>query len=116
MRNEPQDHVLDALFAEARAQTRPSDALMARVLADAAVMAPVRTTRHPISDWVDQVFGGWSVVSGAAMAGAAGLVFGAGLTVMNPDFSLSLQQASGLSAGALVDYGDPWALAALGDE
>lgn len=116
MRNEPEDQTLDALFAEARASTLPSDALMARVLADADAMAPTRSARRPISAWVDQLFGGWPVLSGAAMAGVAGLVFGIGLTAMNPDLSLNLQQASGLSTDVLIDFGDPWAFAALGDE
>jgi hypothetical protein len=121
MRNEQADQDLDDLFAEARAVDAPSDALMARVLADAQNVQ--RQTHHVredtlsrLSDLIDRLFGGWSVVSGAAMAGIAGLLFGVGLSTLNPDMTLSLQEASGWASTSVSDFGDPWALADLGGE
>jgi hypothetical protein len=76
---------LDALFAAARAEpARPDDALMARILADAAreqprAAAPVRTRALPERGgwrgWLDAI-GGWPAAGGMALATVAGLWIG----------------------------------------
>jgi len=121
MRNEQADQDLDDLFAEARAADGPSDALFARVLADAQnVQSQTQIAREGalsrLSNLIDRLFGGWSVVSGAAMAGVAGLLLGVGLSTLNPDMTLGLQEASGWASTSASDFGDPWALADLGGE
>ncbi|WP_439154780.1 hypothetical protein [Yoonia sp.] len=73
------DDMLDDLFAVARMQTpQPGDALMARVLADAAgAPAPQRVVDHP-GLWAQlcNALGGWPAVGGLAAATVAGIWVG----------------------------------------
>lgn len=71
---------LDAAFAAARRpDPAPSEALMARVLADAEAAQSRPATREPRptrwSGFFD-LLGGWPAVSGLAAAGVAGLWLG----------------------------------------
>jgi len=78
------DTALEALFADARAETAPSDDLIARVLADAdAVQAgfaePVAAPPAPTRGWFAEVIaslGGWAGASGVALAGVTGIMLG----------------------------------------
>jgi hypothetical protein len=77
----PNDDMLDDLFAQARGTSPvPSDALMARVIADAdaiqprAVAAPV--ARPGLMMRMLDAIGGWPAVSGLAMATVAGIWVG----------------------------------------
>ena len=78
---------LDDLFAEARrAKVPPSDALMARVLADALetrpraqpVATPVRPVAHRAGPWarLGSLFGGFGALAGMGTAATAGLFIG----------------------------------------
>ena len=70
---------LDDLFAAARrVAPAPSDALMARVLAEAmAAQAPLRrATRPGLLAQLREALGGWPAVGGLATAGVAGLAIG----------------------------------------
>lgn len=78
---DPKATDLDALFTAATSATpAPSDALMARVLADAQGLQPdapgfaVATPAPKVSFW--DIFGGWPAFSGVAAAGVAGLWLG----------------------------------------
>lgn len=79
MMTEEKDDMLDDLLATSRAQTpQPDDALMSRVLADAArVAATRRKTRHPgiWAQFVDAL-GGWPAIGGLAAATVAGIWVG----------------------------------------
>jgi hypothetical protein len=77
------DARLDALLAEARGGTSPSDDLVARVLADAArVQAetrpapPVPAPRPGHLRGLIAALGGWPAVSGVTLAGITGLAVG----------------------------------------
>ncbi|KQI72409.1 hypothetical protein AN191_08180 [Loktanella sp. 5RATIMAR09] len=77
----PNDDMLDDLLAQARgASPLPSDALMARVIADADAAQP-RASAMPvarpgvIARMLDTI-GGWPAVSGLAMATVAGIWVG----------------------------------------
>ena len=81
----PEDGALDALFAAARAApVAPSDALLARVLADAADVQPAaappgvaRRGQPGRTRWhLWDLLGGWPVAGSAAAAGIAGLWLG----------------------------------------
>jgi hypothetical protein len=72
---------LEAWFEAARGEgPEPSDALMARVLADAEALQP-RSAPPPRSDgaWAEvwRLLGGWPAAAGLAAAGVAGLWIGA---------------------------------------
>ncbi len=75
---------LDALFAEAR-EDAPSDALMARVLADADAVqaeavavaaAPAPARRRGWVAGLVESFGGWGTIGGVTAAGVMGLSLG----------------------------------------
>ena len=77
------DPDLESLFAEARsAKLSPSDALMARVMADAAALQPRATARQVALSprgWLDQLawlFGGGPALAGMGVATVAGLMIG----------------------------------------
>ena len=78
----PNDDMIDDLFAQARgADVQPSDALMARVLADAdhaqAVMQPKQAAiANGLWARAMDVLGGWPAVSGLAAATVAGIWIG----------------------------------------
>lgn len=74
---------LDDLFAQSRARAQPpSDAVIARVLADAARLQPqpARRGARPGFDWIwaglAQLFGGRAALAGIGSAALAGLFFG----------------------------------------
>jgi hypothetical protein len=78
----PNDDMLDDLFAQARAQPpgSPSDDLIARVLADAAGVQPAPSA-HVISQpglWsrIMDTIGGWPALGGLAAATVAGIWVG----------------------------------------
>jgi hypothetical protein len=82
MMTNPNDDMLDDLFAQARGQdVQPSDALMARILADAddvqAAMRP-KQAAAPSGLWTQMLdaLGGWPAVSGLAAATVAGVWIG----------------------------------------
>ncbi|MDG2453037.1 MAG: hypothetical protein P8M63_09395 [Paracoccaceae bacterium] len=72
---------LDALFAEAAAEVPvPSDALTARILADAQSQLPQAAPQSNIAEpfWASlfQGLGGWPTISGLAAATVAGVYIG----------------------------------------
>lgn len=73
---------LERLLQEARGAEPVSDALMARVLADAAMVQTAAARRpRPRAEpgWIARLLGalgGWPAVSGVTLAGVAGLTFG----------------------------------------
>lgn len=74
---------LDALLAEARGRTLPTDDLVARVLADASrvqaegrAAPPLPTPRTGALRGLIAALGGWPAVSGVTLAGIAGLAVG----------------------------------------
>lgn len=79
MMTDEKDDMLDDILGKARRQTpQPDDALMARVLADAAqVAASRRRVRRPgyWAQWADAL-GGWPAVAGLAAATIAGIWVG----------------------------------------
>jgi|GEM_PF-505634 hypothetical protein len=124
MVTEPNDKMLEALFADARDGTDPSDDLKARVLADAASVqaglahaAQSRPVSGGSAGTVDgggwfaglvDAMGGWPAVSGVTLAGVTGLVLG----FYAPDMidTLSGGQIWSLSGevGATPDIGTLW--------
>lgn len=74
------DIALDKLFAAGRSGPQPSDALMARIAADAEaqVRRPVAAPRRRmgIAEAVLSMLGGWPALTGMATAAAAGVWFG----------------------------------------
>ena len=77
------DARLDALLGAARGAERPSDDLVARVLADAArvqaegrVAAPRLAPRTGAFRGLIAALGGWPAVSGVTLAGITGLAVG----------------------------------------
>lgn len=118
MMTNPNDDMLDGLFAQARRETpAPSDDLMARVLADASAMQPrpaaVPTPQMGLWGRMLDVVGGWPAVSGLAAATVAGIWLGVAppssvedltATVLGDEVSISLFSADlVLDAGALGD-------------
>lgn len=123
MVTEPNDKMLEALFADARDGTNPSDDLMARVLSDAASVQadlayaaqsrPVSPARGGAagSGWFAgllNALGGWPGFSGVTLAGITGLVLG----FYAPDMidTLSGGQIWSLTGevGATPDIGTLW--------
>jgi len=84
--SEHEDHDLEMFFRAARADApEPSEALMARVLADAeAALPPVAAADCAAStggvgataSWVERLLGGWRAMGGLATATVAGLWIG----------------------------------------
>ncbi|KJZ20922.1 hypothetical protein [Loktanella sp. S4079] len=74
------DDMLEDIFAQARSiAPRPSDDLMARVLAEAVIpQAPVtaRVAPRSLTERVMDLLGGWPAVSGLVTATCAGIWFG----------------------------------------
>lgn len=82
---ERENHDLEVFFREARqSAAQPSDALMARILADAAEAVPRAAAPAPTRtgsaaggvSWLARLLGGWSAVGGLATATVAGLWIG----------------------------------------
>jgi hypothetical protein len=68
---------LDALFADARAEAVPTDALIDRIVADAAVVnAPVVVPGPGLWERMLDAVGGWPSISGLATAAIAGVYIG----------------------------------------
>lgn len=92
MMTDPNDDMLDDLFAQARAVTpTPSQALVARVLADAdaaqrAEPAPVTPQQGLLARMFDAI-GGWPAVSGLAAATVAGIWVGVAPPASVEDFA-----------------------------
>ena len=113
---DPDDRMLDDLFAVARAGApQPDDALMARVLADAArVQSPVAVPESR-GFWValSDMLGGWPAWGGLATATVAGLWVGIAppapvedlaASVWGNEVSVTLMSAETLfDAGELTD-------------
>ncbi len=81
MMTDPKNEMLDDLFAQARSvQPTPSDALTARVLADADAVQPKMTAssrpKAPLWAQMMDAIGGWPAVSGLAAATVAGIWIG----------------------------------------
>lgn len=77
MMNDPNDEMLGRLFAEARnVAPEPSDALMARVLADAVPPMPAPQLIPGLWVRLLDAVGGWPAVSGLAAATVAGIWIG----------------------------------------
>ena len=94
MMTDPNDDMLDDLFAEARAVTpTPSQALVARVLADADVARqaePVPVVAQPgLIARIFDMIGGWPAVSGLAAATIAGVWVGVAPPASVEDFAAS---------------------------
>lgn len=107
MTHEQDDDALEALFAEAREEV-PSQALQARVMADAeAVQQSLRAvhagpTPAPSEGWLTRIvgeliggLGGWSAVSGITAAGVVGL----GIGLYAPDMVSGWIENDSLSLG-----------------
>ncbi|MFN3662873.1 MAG: hypothetical protein ACK4TM_09035 [Yoonia sp.] len=95
----PPDDMLDDLFAQARAQTHtPSDALVARVLADVPhAVAPV-----PLWQQLRGMIGGWPAFGSLAAATFAGLWIGIAPPPAVEDYALSLLGET-VSVGLFAD-------------
>ena len=104
------DHVDAVLHDVAGVAPRPDDALMARVLADAARVqdAPVQAAPRPgIWAQISAALGGWPAMSGVALAGVAGLWVGMSPPAAIEDAAASIfgvtDAVSFLDAGAVMD-------------
>ena len=111
---DPDDRMLDDLFAQARAQApQPSDALMARVLADAAAQStPVRSSVRQPGFWarLSDTLGGWPALGGLAAATVAGVWVGIAPPASVEDLAASLigdtVSVTLLSPDTIFDAGD----------
>lgn len=115
---DPDDRMLDDLFAQARAQApQPDDALMARVLADAAeqsapVSSPVSSPIHQPGFWarLSDALGGWPALGGLAAATVAGVWVGIAPPAGVEDLAASLigdtVSVTLLSPDTIFDAGD----------
>ena len=114
----PNDDMLDNLFAQARAVTAvPSDDLVARVLADAGSVQPPVTpvSARRLGLWfrMSEAIGGWPAVSGLAAATIAGVWVGVAppasiedltATFIGDEVSISLFSTDlAFDAGELID-------------
>ncbi len=95
MMTDPNNDMLDDLFAQARAVApQPSDALVARVLADAGNVAraePVPNADPQIGIFARfmELIGGWPAVGSLAAATVAGIWVGVAPPVSVEDFTAS---------------------------
>lgn len=102
---DPNDKLLDDLFATARdAAPAASDALMARVLADATV---AQQARRPAAEpqkglWQSllDMLGGWPTLGGLAVAGVTGVWIG-----VAPPMALETLAAEVVGNTATVSFG-----------
>lgn len=95
MMTDPNDDMLDDLFAQARRQdVSPSDDLIARVLADAVAVqpSPVAQVGTEAGLWtrIMDAIGGWPALSGLAAATVAGVWIGAAPPASVSDLTASL--------------------------
>lgn len=87
----PPDDMLDDLFATARAVTLPpDDALIARVLADAARPLLPRQVKEPLLVQLRAMIGGWPAFGSLAAATVAGVWIGIAPPPVVEDYALSL--------------------------
>ncbi|WP_322893860.1 MULTISPECIES: hypothetical protein [unclassified Yoonia] len=102
MTNPPDDMLAD-LFAQARSVTHePDDALIARVLADAARPAlPVRA-KLSLLDQLRGMIGGWPAFGSLAAATIAGVWIGIAPPPLVEDYALSLLGET-VSVGLFAD-------------
>ena len=79
MMTQPDDFVDDLLGHAAGVKPGVTDDLMARVMADAVMLAPVATPQVArVSVWTQlrEFIGGWPAIGGLAMAGVTGVWIG----------------------------------------
>ena len=87
----PPDDMLDDLFAQARRLTPvPDDALIARVLADAARPLPVRHPQPLVWAQLRAMIGGWPALGGLATATVAGIWIGIAPPPVVADYAAAL--------------------------
>jgi hypothetical protein len=109
--NRNDDAELDLFFdAARRSRPDPSEALMARVLADALdtqgqQMRVVRAARRPTPLWMQlrDALGGWPALGGLAAAGVAGLFIGFSAPAGMGDLTVTLLGQSAETDSYLVD-------------
>ncbi|MEM9785544.1 MAG: hypothetical protein AAF801_03525 [Pseudomonadota bacterium] len=89
---DPKDDMLDDLFAEARSVSpEPSDALVARVLADAARPSVIAPGNKPgLLDRLLDMIGGWPAAGGLVAATLSGLWLGIAPPASVEDFTAVL--------------------------
>lgn len=95
MMSDPNEKMLDDMFAQARqVEPAPSDALMARIVADAAtvqtVPQPVAQPKPSIWTQISDAIGGWPALSGLAAATVAGVWIGVAPPSSVEEFTASL--------------------------
>ncbi len=103
---DPKGDMLDDLFAQARRVKPPvSDALMARVLADAALQQRPAAVTPGVS--LLDVIGGWFAVGGLAAATFAGLWIGVAPPVAVEDLTAGLLGDTVIVSlgGGFTDFG-----------
>jgi hypothetical protein len=105
------DDALDQVLRGARAGEPVGDALLARVLADAAMVQAEMTAPRPAQargGWfagLSSALGGWPALSGVTLAGFVGLAIG----FLAPDV------VDGLSGGQIgIWFGEPGTLPEIG--
>jgi hypothetical protein len=87
----PPDDMLDDLFAQARKVAPvPDDALVARVLADAARPVPRRRPQPSVLAQVRAMIGGWPALGSLAAATVAGIWIGIAPPPVVEDYAAEL--------------------------
>ncbi len=109
MMTDPNDDMLDDIFAEARAVApTPSDDLMARVLPDATSPQPVSAPPRRMRLW--EMIGGWPALGALVTATVAGVWVGIAPPATVETYAAQLFgeeiSVSLLSDGAFFDTGD----------
>ena len=104
------EKLLNDLFEDVKQETvEPSDALMARVLADAAQLQPVKASAivEAPSLWSRAItsIGGWGAMSGVAAAGVAGLWIG-----LTPPDSVDSWVAEAMGSTTSISFVDEFAV------
>jgi len=111
---DPNDDMLDDLFAEARkVAPEPSDALVARVLADAASAQRAAAAPKPtLVDRLLDMIGGWPAAGGMVAATLGGLWIGVAPPPSVEDFTATIlgeQVAVGILGSDTAFDMDPFA-------
>ncbi|WP_322891512.1 MULTISPECIES: hypothetical protein [unclassified Yoonia] len=106
----PPDDMLDDLFAQARNLAPvPDDALIARVLADAARPAPVLRPQPSVLAQMRAMIGGWPALGSLAAATVAGIWIGIAPPPVVVDYAAGLfgeTVSLGLSAEEFMIAGE----------
>ncbi|MDX8348045.1 hypothetical protein SLH49_08605 [Cognatiyoonia sp. IB215446] len=111
---DPNDDMLDDLFGQARnVAPEPSEALVARVLADAAAVRHAAATPKPtLLDRFFDMIGGWPAAGGLVAATLGGLWIGVAPPASVEDFTAAMlgeQVAVGILSSDTVFDMDPLA-------